>query len=312
MVWIVLAIVCFIGMVLSWITAAAIAVGAGEKLSLKPCVALINVTGLIQSTGSTSPLVPGGSMMSVLEDLRKAEEDENVKAIVLWLDSPGGSPAAAEAVYSRILEIRQKKPVVAAMGDVAASGAYYIASAATKIVACPSTETGSIGVIFSTVNIKPLMDRFGVRDQTITTGPYKDTGSPLREMRPDERKLVQALLEDIYNQFVVNVAKGRNMPIQAVRKLADGRVFTGQQAKAVGLVDELGSRDYAIRLAAKLGGIEGWPKIKRYERAPGLLPLLFGTLSPRPQPWYVEVMERPGPWLTIPVPGAGFVLFAGK
>ena len=311
-VWLVLAIFFFIGMVLSWIAVAVVASGGGEIVSAKPAVAMIKITGLIQSEGGPPPF-GGGGTIGVLDELRKAEKDEAVKAVVVWIDSPGGSPAASEAVYSKIMELKQKKPVVVAMGDVAASGGYYIASAATKIVACPSTETGSIGVIFSGFNVAELMKRFGIKPQTITTGPYKDTGSPFREMRPDERKLIEGLLKDIYEQFVAAVARGRKMPVEKVRELADGRVYTGRQAKALGLVDELGSRDDAIRLAAELGGIEGWPRIKRYEKAPGLLPLLMGSeaLAPR-RPWYVALFERPGPWLTLPVPGAGFIMYAAR
>ncbi len=309
----VLALVFFIGMVLAWVAVFFVSTGGVELISTKPAVALVKVTGLIRSEGAGGPFGGGGGTIGVLDELRKAEKDDDVKAILLWIDSPGGSPAASEAVYSKIMEVKKKKPVVVAMGDVAASGGYYIASAATKIVACPSTETGSIGVIFSGFNVAGLMDKIGIKPQTITTGKYKDTGSPFREMRPDERKLIEDLLQDIYEQFVADVARGRKMPIEKVRKIADGRVLTGRQAKQLGLVDQLGSRDDAIRLAAKLGGIEGWPRIKRYEKAPGLLPLLLGSemLAPR-RPWYTALIENPGPWLTLPLPGAGFIVYTGR
>lgn len=291
-------------LVVSW----AVFLGLGGRPAAPahgPAVALISVEGLIQA--SSGGWGGGGGMVDVLDQIRQAQKDKGVKAVVLWLDSPGGAPAASQAVYQAVLKLREKKPVVAAMGDVAASGAYYIASAATKIVASPATETGSIGVIFTTINLSALLQRYGIQPATIKSGPYKDTGSPFRPMRPDEEALLRDLIKDIYEQFVRDVAAGRNMSPDEMRKLADGRVYTGRQAKRLGLIDELGSRDDAIRLAAELGGIKGWPRIKQYRAVPRWLRSLLAAVPHRP--WYAALLERPGAWLTLPIPGAGLKVF---
>jgi protease-4 len=277
---------------------------------LGPSVALIEVEGLIQASVSGGFMGASCGAAELLDQLRKAEDDESVKAVVVWLDSPGGAAAAAHSVYQRLMELRKKKPVVATMGDVAASGAYYIASGANKIVASPGTETGSIGVIYSLLNVSGLMERYGVAPMTVKSGRYKDMGSPFRQMRPDEQALIQGLINDIYQQFVEDVAAGRNMPVEKVRKLADGRVYTGREALKLGLVDQLGSRDDGIKLAAKLGGIEGWPRIKQYAPTPELLRWLISATVPS-KPWYAAVLERPGAWLTLPLPGSGMYLFPG-
>lgn len=282
------------------------AAGAGRA---GPAVALVEIEGLITASGS-GDFMSGATqgMNEVLEQLRKAQEDDSVKAIMVWLDSPGGAPAAAHSVYRKLVEIRREKPVVASMGDVAASGAYYIAAGATKIVASPSTETGSIGVIYSVLNFGGLAKQYGVEPVTIKSGPYKDTGSSFRPLRPDEKVLLQGLIDDIYGQFVRDVAEGRKMPLAKVKKLADGRVYTGQQARKLGLVDELGSREDGLKLAAKLGGIEGWPRVKRYVPVPSWLKRLVPSAAVA-RPWYLAVLERPGAWLTLPLPGAGLHLF---
>jgi protease-4 len=302
---VVLVVVLAFGLLVSWIAFALATQGKPGKLWARPCVALIKVEGVLAAGGAPSFLGSGGGLVDLLDQVRRAEEDEEVKAVVVWIDSPGGAAAAAQALYSRLRRLQSKKPVVAALGDVAASGGYYIAAAATKIVASPATLTGSIGVIFSTINVAELMKRFGVQDVTLTSGKYKDTGSAFRPMRPDEVELIKGLVKDIYEQFVADVAAGRRLPVAQVRRLADGRVFTGRQAKALGLVDELGTREDAIRLAAKLGGVEGWPEIKEYAPGPPWLRWLLQTAVPR-QPWYALVLEKPGAWLTLPVPGASY------
>lgn len=290
--------------IIAWLTPK----GEGLRAAGKPAVALISIEGLITASDLGSFMAPASGMVAVLDQLRRAEKDDSVKAVVLWVDSPGGAPAAAQAVYNRVRELRSKKPVVAAMGDTAASGAYYISSAATKIVASPGTLTGSIGVIFSSINFAELLKRYGVRDEAVTSGPYKDLMSPLRAPRPDEKALVKQMVMDIYDQFVCDVAAGRNMDVQRVRQLADGRVYTGRQAKALGLIDQLGSRDDAILLAAQLGGIEGWPRIKQYISPPPWLRWLGETGAVR-RPWYLALVDHPGPWLTLPPPGASVLVF---
>ncbi|MCX7599535.1 MAG: signal peptide peptidase SppA [Armatimonadetes bacterium] len=290
--------------IIAWLTPR----GEGLATAGKPAVALVSVEGLITASDFGGFMAPAAGMVAVLDQLRRAEKDDSVKAVVLWVDSPGGAPAAAQAVYNRVRELKSKKPVVAAMGDTAASGAYYISSAATKIVASPGTLTGSIGVIFSSINFAELLKRYGVEDVAITSGPYKDLLSPFRAPRPDEKALVKQMVMDIYDQFVRDVAAGRGMDVQRVRKLADGRVYTGRQARALGLVDQLGSRDDAILLAAQLGGIEGWPRIKEYISPPAWLRWLGETGAIR-RPWYLALVDYPGPWLTLPPPGAGALVF---
>jgi protease-4 len=271
-------------------------------------VAVIDIRGLITSSAAGGLTGAADGILPVVEHLRDAAKDESVKAIVLWVDSPGGSPAASQAVYSKVMEIRAKKPIVAAMGDVAASGAYYISAAATKIVAGASTETGSIGVIFTSMNVAGLLGKYGVSDNVIKSGAFKDMGSPFRPMRPDEQALIKALIMDIYDQFVTDVATARNMPRASVLALADGRVWTGRQALKLGLVDQLGSRDDAIKLAAQLGGIKGWPTLKEYQQLPDWLKALAMSSSAR-WPWYSVLLDNPGPWLTLPMPGSGFMTF---
>jgi protease-4 len=275
-----------------------------------PKVAVINITGLITSSSAGGFGGSSEGMLPVLEHLRDAEKDDSVKAILLWIDSPGGAAAASQAVYARVMEVRQKKPVVAGMGDIAASGGYYIASAATKIIAGPATETGSIGVIFHSMNVAGLMGKYGVQENVIKSGLFKDMGSPYRQMTPQEQGLLHDMIMDIYDQFVTDVASARNMPKATVQGLADGRVWTGRQALKLGLIDQLGNRDDAVKLAAQLGKINGWPAMKTYSEMPSWLKAL-GANSAARMPWYTAVLENPGPWLTLPVPAAGLMTQAG-
>ena len=229
-------------------------------------VGLITISGVI-GAGDEAPSLFGSSApgeMSLSKQLRDAAKDDSVKSVLLRIDSPGGSAAASQAIYKEVLRLREKKPVVVSMGDVAASGGYYIASASDWIVAGPATMTGSIGVITGSMNYGGLAKRFGVTDQTITSGPFKDTGNPMRTMRPDEKALMKTMIDEIYMQFVADVAKGRKMKVEEVRRLADGRVYTGSQAKRVKLVDELGNFRDALDVAAKRGKIQGEPKLRRF------------------------------------------------
>jgi protease-4 len=197
--------------------------------------------------------------------IRSLAETKGVKAIVLDINSPGGSVGAVQELYSQILRVRKEKriPVVALFGDVSASGGYYIAAACDKIVAHPGTLTGSIGVIFSVSNLEGLFRKIGFKTEPIKSGRLKDIGSPARPMTPEEREILQALIDDAYGQFVAAVSLGRKMPKERVRALADGRIFSGRQALEVGLVDFLGDSTDALELAGKLVGIKGRPQIKR-------------------------------------------------
>ncbi|MFA6004409.1 MAG: signal peptide peptidase SppA [Elusimicrobiota bacterium] len=197
--------------------------------------------------------------------IKLMSETKGIKAIVLDINSPGGSVGAVQEMYSQILRIRKDKkiPFVALFGDVAASGGYYIAAACDKIVAHPGTLTGSIGVIFSVSNLEGLFGKVGYKLEAIKSGKFKDIASPARAMTADERSLLQALIDDAYSQFLAAVSSGRNMPVDKVRPLADGRIYSGSQAQKAGLVDVLGDSEDALALAGKLGGISGQPKVKR-------------------------------------------------
>lgn len=238
-------------------------------------VAVIDVTGQIHfGTGGSGLFREAGASEDIIEQVRSAAEDSKIKAVVLNINSPGGTPAASQAIAQEVRRLGAKKPVVAAMGDVAASGAYYVASQAKKIVANPSTLTGSIGVRMEVMYFYELMQRYGVASEQITSGPFKDMGSPFRPMRPDERAVIQGIIQDTYDQFVSDVAKGRkaagvDLDVPKVRKLADGRVYTGNQALKVGLVDQLGDMHDAVTLAAELAEIKGKPSIRHLGRLRG-------------------------------------------
>lgn len=202
---------------------------------------------------------------ALLRNIRKAREDKEIKAIVLRMNTPGGSAAASQEIAEEIERVRNEgKKVVTSMGDVAASGGYWIAAGTDKIVANPATTTGSIGVIWSVANLEELYRKIGVGQETIKSGPYKDIGSPARPMSSQEKELLQGMVNDIFEQFIAVVAKGRNMDESKVRSLADGRIYTGRQAKELGLVDELGNMYDAIEIAAQMSGMQGRPEIKEY------------------------------------------------
>lgn len=214
--------------------------------------------------------------------IEKLAKKSEVKAIVLSINSPGGSVGSVQELHALLLRVRQdyKKPVVAQLGDVAASGGYYLAAACDKVVAHPGTLVGSIGVIFNTMNVEGLMAKLGVRSQPIKSGKMKDIGSMSRPMTEEERALMQALIDNAYGQFLGAVAEGRHLPTDTVRPLADGRIFTGEQALKVGLVDELGDSWAAVKLAGQLGGISGKPEILREsETLSGIVDLLESRLA---------------------------------
>ncbi|MBC2710595.1 MAG: signal peptide peptidase SppA [Desulfosarcina sp.] len=192
-----------------------------------------------------------------IESIRRFREDEDIKAIVIRIDSPGGAVGPSQEIYREIRKTIATKKVVASMGAVAASGGYYVACAADGIVANPGTITGSIGVIMGYTNFRQLLDKIGMVPVVIKSGPYKDTGSPTREMRDDEREILQSITSDIHEQFVTAIAEGRKMDRAQVEQVADGRIFTGEDAKVRGLVDRLGNFEDALEWAGKLGGIDG-------------------------------------------------------
>jgi protease-4 len=202
----------------------------------------------------------------VVEKLVKLRKNEKVKAIVLRIDSPGGGVGPAQEIYAEVKKAQREKKVVVSMGSVAASGGYYIACAADRILANPGSITGSIGVIVESLNVEDLFQRLGLRSMVVKSGKHKDMGSPFRPMTQEEKKLLQGVLDSVHGQFIRAVAEGRKLPVEKVRQLADGRIFSGEQAKALGLVDEMGNLEDTIVLAARMAGIRGEPEVMYPEK----------------------------------------------
>ncbi|HSQ61426.1 MAG TPA: signal peptide peptidase SppA [Acidobacteriota bacterium] len=223
--------------------------------SLKGRVGLVEVVGEIDATGA------------VIDQLDRMDRDPTVKAVVVRLDSPGGGVAASQEIHDAVRRIRDDgKPVIASMGGVAASGAYYVACAADSIVANPGTLTGSIGVIMSFPNTEELFRKVGLRFETIKTGKFKDVGSMWRPMTDEERALLQGVLANVYDQFIEAIVEGRGMAREEILPYADGRIFSGDQAAEYGFVDRLGSLEDAIEMAGEMAGIAGRPSVVRKER----------------------------------------------
>lgn len=238
-------------------------------LSTEDRIALIRVEGVIMDSQVT------------VGELRRFSENPSVKAIVLRIDSPGGGVVPSQEIHDAVKRVRTKnnKTVIASMGSVAASGGYYIAAATDRIVANPGTLTGSIGVIMETANVEGLLQKIGVEGVVIKSGKFKDVGSPLRKMSEEERGLLQAVMDDVHKQFIEAVAEGRAIELTDAQALADGRIFTGRQAKEAKLVDDLGDLEDAIQLAADAVGIEGEPKVVEPRRRFSIRELLESKLT---------------------------------
>jgi len=238
-------------------------------LSTEDRIALVRVEGVILDSQST------------VTELKRFGDNPSIKAIVLRIDSPGGGVVPSQEIYDAVQRVRNKnsKAVIASMGTVAASGGYYIAAATDRIMANPGTLTGSIGVIMETANVEGLLKKIGVEGIVVKSGKFKDVGSPLRKMSDEERALLQSVMDDVHKQFIDAVAEGRAMEVSAVQALADGRIFTGRQAKDAKLVDELGNLEDAIQLAADLAGIEGEPKVVEPRRRFSIRELIESRLS---------------------------------
>lgn len=213
-----------------------------------------------------------------LKALKEFRQDDNVRAIVVRIDSPGGGIGASQELYREIWRTREEKPVVASLGGIAASGGYYIASAANRVIANPGTITGSIGVISYFPNLRELFDKIGFSAVIIKSGQFKDTGNPGREMTQEEKALLQTTMDQAHAQFIRDVARGRSLPEAKVSEIADGRIIMGETAHQLGLVDELGNFEDAVIASARLGKIEGEPDLlyaKKKKRS--LLDFLLGT-----------------------------------
>lgn len=230
-------------------------------------IGVIHIEGTILGGGGGGGLLALPGADAVLEQLRAAQRDPEIAAVILRINSPGGSAAASQEIHREVMRLREAGlPVFASLGDVAASGGYWIASAADVIVANAATITGSIGVIMQVTNLEELYEKLGMDFETIKSGEHKDIGSPSREMTSREREILQHMVDDIFEQFVEVVAEGRNMEMAEVRALADGRVFTGRQAIELGLVDEEGNFYDAVDLVREFLDIEGEVRLKRFEQ----------------------------------------------
>ncbi len=255
----------------------------------------IPVEGVIASggdaiAGQSSTVTPEG-----LQDaLDQASDDPDTAAVVLEVNSPGGGVTASDEMYRSILEFKEKSnmPVIVSMGDVAASGGYYISAAADEIVANETTLTGSLGVIISLNNFTELADKYGYKQVVIKSGKFKDIGSSFRDVTPEEREIFQSVIDESYNEFVSVISKGRDLPEKEVREIADGRIYSGKQARDLDLVDEFGDLERAAEIAAENANVKN-PTVVRYVQTPGFLDLLQARLAP-PEPEAIQLIKAAG------------------
>jgi protease-4 len=245
-----------VGVVLAMMIALVIVtlLGGGEaleRMALRDAVGVVDLRGVIEDA------------TEAIETLDRFRTQDSIVGVVVRIDSPGGAVAPSQETYDAVWRLRGTKPVIASLGNVAASGGYYIASAADVIVAAPGTITGSIGALMAIHYVAPLAEKLGVSEEIVKSGRFKDTGHPFRPLDPEERQLLQGMVDDVLGQFVSAVARGRGMEPERVRALADGRIFSGAQAKEVGLVDQLGGLTEATRIAWERAGQTGEPHLWR-------------------------------------------------
>lgn len=257
-------------------------------ISAKPSIGVINIYGAIHSTYEEKGFIPRGGPTGILESLKKFRKDKKIKAVILRINSPGGTIGAVQEITQEIYRLRKSgKPVVASISDMAASGGYYVATACDKIVSNNGSIIGSIGVIFMSPDMSGLLEKIGVRMETIKSGPYKDVGSPYRAHTEDEKKFLQSVVDDAFNQFVVQVSSGRGFPLSTVKKYAKGQIYTGRMALKLGLIDKIGDMTVAKELAENLAGIEDaklirqprikWMRIFEFLNKSNLLNDIVGT-----------------------------------
>ncbi len=239
----------FLGLVILLLIVSAFLTLIQNRISIQNKIALIYIEG---------PII--GSK-DAIDEIKKYRDNKAIKAIVIRVDSPGGLVVPSQEIYEEIKKTVDKKHVVVSMGSLAASGGYYISAPASLIVANPGTTTGSIGVIMEMPNLKTLMDKIGIKREVIKTGKYKDMASIFTGIGEDEKEILQGVLNDVHDQFIIAVSEGRNIPYDEVKLIADGRILTGRQAVEVGLVDKIGNLQDAIKEAASLAGIKGEPQI---------------------------------------------------
>ena len=241
-------------------------------------IAIVEVTGVITESSE------------VIEEIHQYLADDGVKAIILRVDSPGGGVGPSQEIYREVVKAKVKKKIITSMGSVAASGGYYVACASDLIVANPGTITGSIGVIMEFSNFEELLKKIGVKGVVIKSGEHKDIGSPFREMTPEEQKIMQDTLDNVHQQFIQAVAKGRNLELAKVISIADGRIFTGEQAQQLGLVDKMGNLQDAIDEASRLVGIQGKPQIVQPKKRISLWKFLMKEMASA----FIEALNEKG------------------
>jgi protease-4 len=270
-------------------------------------IAVIDVDGLLRNARDPSLFGPAGENPVALfkEKLDKAADDDNVKAIVLRINSPGGGVTASDLMYSEVKRFKAKtgKPVIAAMLDVAASGGYYLACAADRIFAQPTTVTGSIGVVMIAPDFSGTMSKLGIRANVIKSAEFKDAGSPLREMTAQDRAIFQGMIDEMYQRFLRVVAKARtNIDESRLKTLADGRVFLASDACEQGLIDQLGTLEDAIKAAKAAAGLEGKPVlVVQYARPLSYRPNIYSRSPDAPGQVNLVNVELPA-WLEDPAP----------
>jgi protease-4 len=258
-------------------------------------ISVLRVAGTIASEAPVPLGAATASPETLRNQLRQAAKDRRVRAVVLEVDSPGGGVVPTDQMHESIQDFKEEtgKPVVVSMGTTAASGGYYIATAADRIFANENTLTGSLGVIFSYLNFTEAAEEYGIEQEVVKSGPFKDIGSPTREPTEEELEILQAYVDEGYDQFVQVIVEGRDLPEEEVRELADGRVYSGQQAETLGLVDELGDLDRAAEASRELAGVEEATVVRYQRQSPGLVGLLQARLAP-PEPEAMQVLERAG------------------
>ncbi|MBF0210121.1 MAG: signal peptide peptidase SppA [Desulfamplus sp.] len=229
----------------------------GSATLIKSDFSAIDATANSGNVGIIELMGPIISSKEIIEHIKTFREQSSIKAIVIRIDSPGGGVAPSQEIYNEIVKTKKVKKVIASMGSVAASGGYYAAASCDGIVANPGTITGSIGVIMEYANVQEIVQKIGLIPVVIKSGEYKDMGSPMRDLKDNERKLLQSVVNEIHSQFVRDAAQGRNIDIDSMSKLADGRIYTGESALSLNLVDRLGNLDDAVEWAGELAGIEG-------------------------------------------------------
>lgn len=275
-----------VGLIGSYVTASRNADAEFDSSPFRPVIdhlLVLELKGMIVGGSDESAFAKVGTAGWLNRQLRRAQKDDHVKGVLLRINSPGGTVATSQEIQQSVLAFRKSgKPLVVSMIDVAASGGYYVACAADKIVALPGTITGSIGVIMNLYNLQGTEQKLGIESVVVKSGKFKDIGSFSRPMTAEERELLQGIIADTYDQFVTAISEGRHMDLAAVKKVADGRIISGRQALAVGLVDQLGGYDEAVAslqdLSRKKFGHSGDLKVID-KRMPTLLSVLMESAS---------------------------------